>query len=385
MVVWPSWWNTTARVAVVDLSDPSAPRLGQHIDVPVDVQSYYGYYWGYAPSLLAAGDPVAQIGSTLVFLSTDVPLDQWGYPVYTPTLGSTHDASLKVVDLSDVDAPRVSADVELPAGGGHTGLVAQGSRVLLSHWEPIPTEPGKARFYLDRVDLTVPDAPVRMAPINVPGSLVSFDPASQNLLTVDYQRIQLENVTYNQCYQAFGYNADFQPNDPDYWEAGQSWNEVLGRCTMMRRHLMLTHVDEAAASATLLDEHTLLDNLQASRLLVGDDRVFFTSTSYSYDYTGSHSHVWTVGGIHAGELAVRATPIEQGQPWSWLYPLEAEGQRLIAEGYGTVVSVDATDMADVTFQTHGDVPWYVQSAEIDGDRALLSLGPYGLLVVDLSE
>ena len=385
MIVWPSPWNTKARVVVVDLSEPTEPRLGKHIDVPVDVRSYYGYYWGYAPSLLAAGDPVAQIGSTLVFLNTDVPLDDWGYPIHEPTLGSSHHASLKVLNLSDPDAPTVSAQLPLPSGGGHTGLVAQGSQVLLSHWEPIVNQPGKARFYLDRVDLTFPAAPALLEPINVPGSLVSFDPTSSNLLTVDYDRIHLDNVSWERCYQLFGYNAEFEPNNPDFWETGESWDQQLGRCTMMRRHLKLTHVDLAAASASLIDQDTLADNINASRLLVADDRVFFTSSSYSYDYTTSDSYVWAIGGMRAGVLAVRATPVEQNQPWSWIYPVEAEGHRLIAEGQGTVVSVDASDMDDITFRTHGDVPWYVQSAVIDGDRALLSLGSYGLQVVELSD
>jgi hypothetical protein len=287
-LVWPAWNGSTARVAVVDVSDPSKPRVASSMDVPVDVYSYGGYYWGYWNQLMSTGEPVVQLGSQLAFLSVDVPRDEWGYPLYQPGWGSIHPASVRVLDLSNPDAPRVAGTVALPNGGGHTGLVAQDGRVLSSHWEPVDEMPGKVRFYLDRIDLGDPDAPELLEPINVPGSLVSLDSASSNLLTVDYQRETLENVTNPACYAAFNYGATFEPNDPQWWDHYDSYDQILGRCTLMHRKLRLTSLNETDASATLLGEHPLPDGAWMGRLLVADDRVFTTSDPY-YTYTEGQS------------------------------------------------------------------------------------------------
>lgn len=386
-LVWPAWNESTARVAAVDMSDPTQPRLGAHLDVPVDVYSYRGYYWSYAPALISAGEPVAQVGSTLVFLSVDVPRDEWGYPDYRPTVGSSHAASLQFVDLSNVDAPRVAAQLELPPGGGHTGLVAQGSRVVLSHWEPVAEQPGKARFYLDRIDVTNPAAPFSLPPINVPGSLVTYDVPSTNMLTVDYQRESKFNVTYEECYDAFGYNAQFWPNNTSWWETGTDYYDVRGTCSMLHRTFRLVHVDELAGEATLLDEQPLPDDVYLGRLLVGDDRVFTVSNGYYYDSDYyPQSLVWAMGGFRDGVIAVHTEPLPDEAGWSYWRPIAAEGQRLIALTWaGGVVTVDAADLGAPEIREHDAVPWYVYSAEFDRDRALLSLGPYGVAVVQLDE
>ncbi len=380
-LVWPSWNHQTARVAAVDLSDPTQPRLGPHLDVAVDTHSYFGYYWSHVPALLAAGDPVAQVGSTLAFLRVDTPLDEWGYPTSIPAIGSSHGASLRVVDLSNVDEPKLAATVALPAGGGHTGLVAQGQRVLLSHWEPVPDLPGKARFYFDRIDLSNPSAPTSLPPINVPGSLVAFDSSSANLLTVDYQREILANVRQKVCYDTFGHGAQFWPHDDEWWTS-ETWETVRGQCWFMHRKLKLAHLDEINGAASLLDEHPLPDDLSTSRLLVADDRVFFTSHPSYYDDTAG-SLVWVIGGLRAGDLTVRNESLDAA-PWAWWSPIEAEGQRLVAWTWsGGIVSVDAQNLDALVIETHDTVPWTISSAEIDGDRAYISLGPYGLHVVDL--
>ncbi|MBW2523343.1 MAG: beta-propeller domain-containing protein [Deltaproteobacteria bacterium] len=389
-LVWPSWNNSTARVAAIDISDPANPRLGAHLDVPVDVHSYHGYYWSYAPQLVATGDPVAQIGSTLVFLSVDLPESEYdyGYPSYVPTRGSIHQASLAAVDLSDVDAPRIASRVALPPGGGHTGLVARGSQVLLSHWTPVPAMPGKAKFYLDRIDFSNVNLPLLQPSINVPGSLVAFDAPSANLLTVDYQREVLENVTSEECYDtfAYGYGTDFEPYDPEWWELGGSYADVLGRCTRMHRSFRLVHVDEAASGASSLDHVPLPDDLYLSRLLVGDDRVFTTSHNYyGYDGSSPQSLAWVIGGLRAGRLQLRTEPLDSGAYYSWWRPLEADGQRFIALTWSDgITSVDASNLDDLVIERHEVLPWSVYDAEIDGDRALVSLGAYGLQEVSLA-
>jgi len=388
-VVWPSWDGATARLAVIDASDPKAPRIASHLDVPVDVYSYYGwYYWG-GSNLVADGEPVVQIGSSLAFLQIDMPTDEYGYPEYYGDAAQTRGATVRVIDLEDAEQPRVAAPVALPVGAGHTKLVAQGSEVLLSHWEPLAEDPSKARFYLDRVDVSDPANATLLPKINVPGSLVSLDDSSGNLLTVDYARERLEHVTSTVCYDRFGYGASWWPDGyvdgEDYWD----WNETsLGLCTFMHRTLRLSAVDRLAATASSLGARPLPDNLWFDRLHVGDNRVFTTSQEqYAYDEDGNYEQpdalVWAIGGIREGELEVRTKSLDE--VW-WAYPLEAQGQRLVAMTYpGSILSVDASDLDAITVKKHGDLPWYIQSVAFDrqGDRALCSLGPYGLEIVEL--
>lgn len=381
-LVWPAWIDNMARVVGIDLSDPAQPRLGAPLDVPVDRYSYRGHYWSYAPGLLASGQPVAQVGSTLVFLRVDMPVDEYGYPSAYPTRGTSHEASLRVVDLADIDAPRVAAQVPLPDGGGHTGLVSRGTQVLLTHWEPLG-DSGRARFFLDRVDVAQPGAPVTLPVINVPGSLIAFDSPSANLLTVDYQRERRWNKTRQECTEIFGYGAEFLPDDPD-WIQSSNWADVRGTCSMLHRSLQLAHVDEEGSVATLLDEHELPDQWRGSGLFVGDDRVF-ALTYPNYDSDSDQSEVWAIGGLRDGELEVRTEPIENDLYAYW-WPLEAEGQRLVAMNWtGALVSVDASDLDDIVTRQHEVVPWSVYTAEIDGDRALVSLGAWGLYEISLTE
>lgn len=381
-LVWPSWNGTVARVASIDISDPTAPRVGGWLDLPVDVYSYGGYYWGYSPLLIASGEPIVQLGSTLAMLSIDVPRDEWGYPSYEVGWGLVHEASVRLVDLSNVDAPRLGATVQLPLGGGHTGLVADADQVLSSHWFPVEGEEGKVRFYLDRLNVMSPDAALLLPPVNVPGSLVAFDGPSQNVLTVDYELQTLSDVAQGDCYAAFGYGVFFRPYNDNWWETGY-WEDALGDCSVMHRRLRLSHVAAQSMVAELLSEFPLPQAAYYSRLLVGDDRVFTTYNPYyvNYDQEQPSSELWAVGGLRDGQLVVRSRSLED--IW-WTSPLEARGKTLVAMSWpGSIVTVDATDLDELAVREHGELPWSVYSAEIDGDRALLSLGPYGLHVADV--
>jgi hypothetical protein len=225
---------------------------------------------------------------------------------------------------------------------------------------------------------------VALPKVNVPGSLVSLDAQSNHLLTVDYAREVHDGLTYQACYEQFGWGAYWEPtalDDPF------GWNDDIGICTFLHRTLRLSRIDDATATATLLDEQQLPDSLWFGQLHVGDDRVFTTSQSYDdgYDdegnYTPPESLIWTIGGMRAGSIQVRTKSLDE--VW-WAYPLDVSGQRLVAMAYpGSILSVDATDLDALEVKKHGDLPWYVESVTIDEDEAYCSLGPYGLAVLDL--
>jgi hypothetical protein len=383
-LVWPSWNQSTARVAVIDASDPTKPRIASHMDVPVDVYSYGGWYpWG-GGQLVSDGQPVVQLGSRLAFLEVERQVDEWGYPVWEEDPAATHGANLRVMDFSDPDAPRLASTVALPAGAGHTKLVTSGDTVMLSHWEPLAGDPSRARFYLDRVQVSEGGDAALLPKVNVPGSLVAFDAESSHLLTVDYLREVHDGLTWEQCYEQFGGNAWWEPTELD---DPFGWNDGVGVCSFLNRTLRLVAVDAATSTARLLDERPLPDHVYFGQLFVADDRVFTTTQSYtdSYDDEGNYvppqSQVWAIGGIRAGDLEVRTKSLDE--VW-WAYPLAARGKRLVAlASPGSVVSVDATDLANLTVKKHADLSWYTETATIDDDSAYLAHGPYGITKVDL--
>ncbi len=366
-LVWPSWSGASARVVLVDVSDPTRPRAGAHLDLPMDV---YNYGWWVGRDVISNGDTIAQIGPTLAFQELFAAPGQY----------EIAGARVRFLDISNPDAPALLPPVALPAGHGYTGLVTDGSRFLLSHWEPADDLPGKVRFYLDRIDVTLPLVPVLLEKINVPGSLVAFDRSSSNLVTVDYDRVQFPS-TLSECY-ARGYDATFDTYadvDPD------AWGEEVGLCTVLDRKLQLSHVEEGSGDVELLETLDMPVGW-LSGLHVGDDRIFFSSNHYTYDYETQteqyDAKLHVIGGIRAGELETAAAPLDD--TW-WVSPVAAEGKTMFGLTWpGAMVTLDASDMEDLEATKIGEMPWWVQHVKVHDGRALLSLGPYGLSVLDLS-
>ncbi|NUP12286.1 MAG: hypothetical protein HOW73_40085 [Polyangiaceae bacterium] len=365
-LVWPSYNGAEARVATVDISDPTHPTLVTHFDVPVDAYSYGGWYY-YGQALVASGDTVAQVGDRLVFQQIDYPRDEYGYPIWWEE-GEVKGGWLTSVDLANPLVPFFSVQ-PLPRGSGHTGLVAQNDRVLFSHWVPVEDQPGKARFYFDRFDVQAA-LPHLEEPINVPGSLVSYDETSGHLLTVDYKRKTVKTAGWMSCYETFGWGATFVPDDEDNWS-----DNAIGTCSAFDRLLKVVAIDEDAASAELLDAQTLDTRSYVSNLVVGDDRAFFTSIDYDYDTGESTTEVVAIGGIRDGSLTTSRKNV--AETW-WATPVGVSGKTLVATSYGAIVTVDATSMDNLEVTKVSDLPWWVQHVTIHDDRVLLSLGPYGL-------
>jgi len=370
-LAWSTIDSTGVNVATVDVSNPAAPTLLAHVTVPIEPWGFNdsGYY-ASGPLLISRGAPVAQVGSKLVFREVAWPLDEYGYPDY---LAGVHGGTLRVLDLADPSAPVVSAEVPLPEGAGHTGLVADGARVLFSHWVPVDDMPGKVRFYFDRLDLAGA-APALLQPINVPGSHVAFDAASGNLLTVDYVRYDEHVATYDECFQAHGWAAFFEPDD-EYAYDGP------GTCSTFDRLFKVAAIDEEAASASLLDSANVDTDAWVSDIVVGDDRIFFSTYDWDYATGEATSAVWAIGGYRGAALEIGSVHLED--VW-YATPSAARDKTLVAVSWpGAVVKVDASAIDSLEAIKIGDVPWWVEHVTFDGARILASLGPYGLMVVDV--
>lgn len=373
-LLWPSAdWEKT-NVTVIDISDATQPKIAGQLAVDVAFDLYGSSDW--LGKTVALGASVVQAGSTLVFEKFDF-LGLYGGS-YDPA--SLRLAWLKVVDLSDPADPKLAASVELPEAAGHAALRIEGTTVLTSHWVPLPEDDTKVRFYLDRIDVANPSSPELLPPVNVPGSLVSFDSATGRLLTVDYQRLVHKDITQDDCSGNYGYDVSFEPNDPDAYDGP-------GVCTTLRLAFKL--VDVTGSSASLRATSPIAEDLHLSNVLVGDDRVFASVPgSFVKEGDGGYrtsSRVMVVGGMQDGALRVAfATPELDHRLYD--SAVAVDGKRLVMTSSLNAIGVlDATNLDAITLENKGALVSHVSDVEIVGDHALCSMRQYGLQVVDLGE
>jgi hypothetical protein len=358
-----------ADVAVVDISDVTMPTVRGRLTFSLPL----GYRW-YG-GLISGGDDLVLAGDTLVFRSIVLPN---GYSWDESTVEA---ASLEVVDLTDPDH-LARTTVPLAAGYGHTALIADGSDVYTSHWSPLPGDSSKVRFYVDHLDTSAAGAPA-LTSINVPGSLLHFDPPSGRLLTVDYERVVDEGISYKDCYARWGNNARYESSDQNMW------NPDVGTCTGLHRTLEL--LDVSGDGATVIGEMKLDDRLSLYQIMLGDDRVF-APNGYGYYYyddvgggtSSSGQEVLVIGGMREGALHLASANLGNND---YFYASAVAGKKLVMSGYSPpgLSLVDATDLSHVTTKRIADLDGYVYDVTMSGNLAICSMGPWGLQSVDITQ
>jgi hypothetical protein len=366
-LTWPSAkWEST-RVAAIDVSDPTNPKLKGQLTVPVAL----GYGWGYGyGGIVSSGDSIVQAGSTLVMQRVENPWDDQA---------KLKKAFLDIVDLADPSAPVLAASFALPDAYGHTPLQVQGKTVMMSHWAPLAGNSSKVKFYLDRVNVSVPSAPVASPPVNVPGSLVAWDNPSSHLLTTDYQRTSSVVPSPEACWKNFGDAAQWEPSNPNNWGGP-------GVCSVLHRTLKLVSVNGAQAS--LLDSYPVEDGAYFSNVLTGDNRVFAAVNNGNWyvndgPYWSAYK-LMVVGGVAEGSLDVS---FAEGQEVAESYPVAVDGENLILASWNppSLAVLDASDMGSLEVERKAELASYVNDVTVHNGKALCSLGQFGLEVVDLSE
>jgi hypothetical protein len=372
----------TTRLDLIDLSDATKPTPIGHVDLDFNV-----YSWGYYADV-SSGASMVQVGSTVVFRA--VPNPVW-YDPQNPS--KFEDASLEIVDLADPKKP-VRSSVKLPSGFGHTNLIADGHDIVLSHWVPDANDPTKVRFYVDRVDVSNPTAPVVHAPVNVPGALVAVDGPSGRVMTLDYKLIEIDDVLAQDCYMAFSWVASWTPgdkNDPNAWQQP-------GTCFGMHRTFKLADVD--AGKATLISQTDLPDNAWFGNLTLGDDRVFgVQNPSYGYGYGyadgGGYANydgaanlngpkLFVVGGLREGKLTQATTQLQAND---WVYVAGVLGKKAVTTGYGqpAIGLFDTTDMAAPKYGVVQELPSWISDVKVVGETAVCSMSFWGVQTVDLTK
>jgi hypothetical protein len=186
-----SFWHT--RVQVVDHSE-ATPRLRGVADLP-ETTGYWGWGWGWGFWGCGMGDwyygadTVQVSGHILAFQSYTPPSD--GSSNWTQTLVT--------VNLADADQPVVGRTPIVEQSNWWWGnLRAAGDQLYVSHYQWVTDGyydntrsvwvPGTGRYFLDRIDLSVPEKPVVKSRINVPGIFVGASESNPNLIyTIDYR------------------------------------------------------------------------------------------------------------------------------------------------------------------------------------------------------
>ncbi len=374
--------KNTAGVVVIDVSDPTNPTfVAKHT---ITRSGYPGSYYGYAYGLASSGKDVVQIGSTLALLSTNSECAD------AECSRSITKSFVDVVDLSNPSAPRSTA-LRLPAGLGNTGLVASGNIVAMSHFAAVDSAGNSVRFFLDRVDVSNPAAPVLLAPENIPGSLLAYDAAGNAAVTVDYQARSERSAEYGDCYEKYGYYAQFEYDD----QVGYSGP---GTCYAIQQSLKLVRL--TSLIPVVRGTYELGTGQYVGVSATGDDRTFVTlqNANYFYGpgyYDGYYNYGWGVvpdvdmpvivlAGVRSGDFAAGEVVVKGGDYWS-VSALQASGKRaILSTGWrGQLSVVDGADAASPSVVKEVEIHGYVSDLDVAGDQAVVSLGQDGVELLDL--
>jgi hypothetical protein len=367
----------TTRVVTVDISDPSAPRVVG--DAPLDFTPNGGY--GYVPGLVWSGEALVSAGSTLVFSHHEYEYDDSGYR-------DSEQHFAHVVDLSDPENPE-STEVELPVGLGSTGLLLDGDVVATSHFEASPSDPEIVRFFLDRVDVGDPRAPERLDPVNVPGSLLAYDAASERAIVVDYRALDSE-TTADDCYRNEGGWFEVPSGDGAYNE------NTIGTCHAIRQILRLVAIE--AGEASVIESYPLANDEHIGVAVLGDDRLFVSLGAGYYGYAeddvavgrggtvsfdAGTADLLVISGIRSGEFVASRLSLQTGDNYGGLNQLVAHGQRaVVATGWrGSLSVIDASQADSPRVVRDVAVSGYVQDLQIVGNTAVAALGYDGVATI----
>jgi len=379
-------------IAAIDVSNPLAPAIVGKTAMSLtdhdtskgyyyggmgywyDGYEYYSYYGGRNGSLIGSGQTMVQVGSKLAYLETD-------YEPYEVDLGEgrkRYDAhihrKLHVADFTASATPVVHPPVDLPPSFGTAPLHVLDGVVMTSRWVASKSNTGKVRFYADRVDLSG-STPVRLASVNVPGSILLADQPSHRLVTTDYSAERAGALDYQACQARFGWRGIF-----DY--EGKT-------CVRVTRNFKLSDV-----SGTRVTLRQTFDppSQNIGGVQIADDRIY-VSRYKRYDYNSPSTStdpygytqpaviedggLWAIGGVRTGNLSIVSEMVGDAE-----WPLAARGTKVALYTQGGLAIYD-TATPTPTLVTERNLRGYGYSSHVilGDDRAFASLGEWGLQTI----
>lgn len=330
------------KVQIVDLSDAANPVIRGTVNLPEEVYSSYGYwYWGY-------GDQVVQAnGSTLVFFRYRYNhwYDRYEGDANSAEVQPTH--TLYIVDLSNPDAPAVASTVSLEGVEWAWGLQARGNSVFFSQYESFQQDDSwYARYFLRKVDISNPSAPVLSAPVNIPGMFIGAKEDNRTVYTVEnwYDDQLGRSRTYLHALELFG--------DLAYL---QSSVEIPG---------------------------------YTYNLVVNGNSAFTSTTNYGYRVVGGEQQWYQEAKLYSLDLsntqAIRVADSEEiPQGWGWLMDVQG-GRAFVSTGPG-IFSYVVNDVNNLQTERFFRTQGWAQSLVVEQNRAFVPSGYYGVQVLTLGQ
>jgi len=278
-------------------------------------------------------------------------------------------------------------------GGGYYGsslALSDGDLVVSQHLEPLNDGSGRARYYLDRLDVSNPEQPRVLPQINIPGTPIHFNAETGELLTLDYNNSIEPGKDWSECTVRGAY---------------AYFDDTINACRVTRRTLnaLVVRNDRAVRTSQLaLDQTRRLGNIAVS-----DSRVFFTTTEFppvmnaygvSVGASGSAATSSEPDPTPLSPVTLETLKLENGQllrlpstnlrevpNYGWYGgQLYARDQRVFEIYDNRVTVVDTADGKQPATLTH-EIPGYgCGSHEVSADSAYCELGQRGVEVIDMS-
>jgi hypothetical protein len=344
-------YTSSTRVLSIDISVPSAPVLLHTLEVP----GTRGWGTGNLGSVSMQSDWLVQQGDHLVFLMQDE------YQAADP--------HVVVVDLSNPAELQVSATLDRPDGETQGELSIMSDTVVSWHTEPVANQPGKVRFYFDRLGL---DGEPSWSSVNVPGVIVAWNEELGRAYTVDFHVTEV-NLNADACY-----------NHPKFWQfiyAENNNNNQLGVCQLIDQTLEQLAVQ--GGGAMLLRSIDIEGELGLEQLYASNSRIFAKSYKASW-INDNYSEDSKLVVLDLDDLNAEPVVLEGEQLGQWWSLTAVIGDRAIAQGgYGELSLIDASNI-EQTQITQSNVPGWggCYQPVIDGETVYCPMGAYGLETVD---
>ncbi len=344
-----------------------------------DLWSYYGALNG---AVVGAGEAVVQHGAKLAYIETRYEPSRSGSKKGEPASPPEVRRRLHVVDFASPTAPKTHA-IDLPGSLGTAPLHVYKGTVLTSRWQPSTRNPGKVRFFVDRVDLNGP-TPSLLPSINTPGSLVLADEASSRFVTADYRTLLVslaEPASQARTHLRPGSDNCYTKLGSDAW-----YDSEQEQCIRVMRDLTLTDVENTKVA---LRQVMTLPAQNIAGVQVADDRIYVTRyktyEQSQYREPGSDQPpkvledggLWAIGGVRAGELAIVSEMIGDAE-----WPLAAHGTKVALSTPGGLAIYDTAKPAPVllgqaTVRGDGSIAHVL----MNDTRAIASLREWGLQTI----
>jgi hypothetical protein len=353
----PGTQQETTRVAAFDVRDAAAPRLVTTLELPF-VRDFTPYF---PADLGTTAERVALWGDTLVLVRHE--------PIPGEPLVKSR-SYFELVDLAAPGAPVHAGTVMRPDALAHGALAVLGGEIVSWHVQPANEDGSRVRYYFEHIDPQSPSA-AAAPPVNVPGVVAAWDPASRRLVTVGSEIEQLM-LPEDECWlmpRALG------------WDAARS------TCRLAARPLSLLRV--TGGRADRLDELHVEGGARMLEARAGDDRLFAHLTRQP-PWRGfrpmpmvAADELVVVTGQRSSALAVAARPSLAPAVWGWASILQATGRRLLVSLQAGLGELDAAVATAPVLEVHPLYGIACLDVEVADDTAYCAMGDQGLQVVPL--